>query len=391
MNFRRHLFRGAASGLWHLCLQAALIISIWSGPVQCSCQAPDPESVLRQRVESFWGAMQKADYEAAAGFVHPDSRSYFIYKQRKSGVISWNIQSLRFSDDGAACDVTVLVVHPFPMVSDVKEPIHWPTKDRWVVMADSQWYIKLPTGAGSNPFLEMYKQSVASGNGLKAEIPAGAAGKTAPPPVAPQPKPRQLAPDPANPQWLHRGERGVFRYRYENSGTAPARIVSAIVDGSHITFNGINVDVPPGQTGALEIVVDTFGLPDGPIQKVVNIQFSDLAEPMAVVVRTESRPNFILSPAAVDFGSLTKGIATEKTVRILNQSGKKVKFLSVRNSEPQLTVISDGTEINPGEELLVTIRCQPSVEGGISDSIVLRTDLESEALINVLVRGRIGR
>lgn len=379
-----HSVAGFLLKVW---LPAVFIIGIWRQPVQCSCQTPDLESVVRQRVDGYWAAVQKGDYQAAAGFVHPDSRNDFIYRMKKGPVTSWKTQAFRFNEDRTVCTVSVLVTRPVGWMG-YQDLIDWQTDNQWQVLPDGQWYQKFPP-MKDNLFAELWGGGVDPN--LKPVLPPGTASDTASKPAPPIAKPRRLTPDPANPGKVQRGDKGIFRYQFENGTAVPIKAVSAKVDGKFISFSGLNAEVLPGRTGAVEMIVDAFGMPDGPIQKEVLIQFSDIADPFVVMLRTEIVPNFVLTPAAVDFGNLTLGKSADVAVRILNRSGKRVKLLSVQKFEPQLSVTPDKMEILPGESFLVTVRCTPSVEGAVMDSALLRTDLAAEPMIPIQVRGRITR
>src|SRR5213593_1733273 len=62
------------------------------------------EARLRERMAGYWSAMERSDYETAAGFVHPESREVFNHEVPKSRVIKWKIGELRFSPDLTWCD-----------------------------------------------------------------------------------------------------------------------------------------------------------------------------------------------------------------------------------------------------------------------------------------------
>ena len=147
--------------------------------------------------------------------------------------------------------------------------------------------------------------------------------------------------------------------------------------------------VNPGGSGVLEVTVDTFGLPYGETQKLISVKFSDTDKPETLAVRFTNKPNFVVTPPLVDFGTIKKGSPVEKKVRVVNESGRKVKFLAALPSEPRLTISYDKAEIGPGEALIITIRCDPSETGEFIDSPMLRTDLAAEPLLNISIRGRI--
>jgi len=371
-----------------LIMLAAFIISIWSGPVQCSSQSTDPEAAVRKRISAYWDAMQKRDFEAAAACVSSESRPEFIYQVNKGALAYWKIKSLNFNENSTICDAVIQAGRPFGFMG-VKDILEWEVSNQWVLAADGEWYLKLPIQKNVNPMLEAFRNQQESGSKFVAlELPPGA-GKADGKPNAPLATPRSFVSDPGNPTVLHRGETGIFRFQYTNAGTAPIRIVEAKSDCGCASMASNHPEVPPGQNGTLEVVVDTFGLPLGLVQKKVTVQFSDQPDPILIDLRLDNSPNFEITPAALDFGRMPVGKSVEKTVQIVNRSGRNVKVLSVNKSEPQVTVTMDKQELAPGETLVVTLRCDPVTVGDISDSPMIRTDLQAEPLINIPIRGKI--
>jgi hypothetical protein len=196
-------------------------------------------------------------------------------------------------------------------------------------------------------------------------------------------------PDSGNPPSVFSGRKSVFRFLYPNSGTSPIRIVSVHAD-CHCT--GAKKDYPeiaPGEVGTLEVTLDTFGLPLGPIHKNISVQFSHLPDPVVVSLAVDNLPNFSLSPAAADFGTVRPGSAAQKEIRIVNQSGRPVRILSNFNADPKLSFTLDRNQVASGETLVINIRYNSDAGGEFIDNLLLKTDLEAEPLITIPVRGRI--
>jgi hypothetical protein len=361
----------------------AVIISILTAAVQSPCQTSDVESVLRRRMTAYWEAMQRGDYEVASNYIHPDSRKVFIFRTPKGPILRWRIEKLTFNADKTVCDTMSMVARPIP-IADVKDVPDFPIENQWLLLPDGEWYLKIPWKEGENPLLQLYKGAedanaplVMKGDGPPAKTRLGGE------------EPGRLQPDPANPTILHRGEKAIFRYQYRNSGEIPLKIFSAHGDCHCTAVQQEHPVVPPGGSAFLEITVDTFGLPYGETQKLVSVKFSDTEKPETLAVRFTNKPNFVITPPLVDFGTIKKGSPVEKKVQILNESGQKVKFLAVLPYEPRLSLSYDKAEIGPGETLVITIRCDPSETGEFVDSPMLRTDLAAEPLLNVSIRGRI--
>ena len=200
---------------------------------------------------------------------------------------------------------------------------------------------------------------------------------------------QRIVPDSANPPSVLSGRKAVFRFLYPNAGTNPIQIVSVHAD-CHCT--GAKKDYPeiaPGEVGILEVTLDTFGLPLGRLHKEITVQFSHLPDPLVVNLAVDNLPNFNLTPAAADFGTVRPGSAAQKEIRIVNNSGQPVRILSNFNSDPKLSFTLDRNKLGSGETLVINLSYNSDAGGEFLDNLLLKTDLEAEPLITIPVRGRI--
>ena len=374
-------------------LLAATLILLRSdaiiGPAMAAVQSPQPtevENVLRERMSAYWTAMEKADYETAAQFLHPDSRNQFRNKIAKSRVLKWKIQKLEFNEDRTVCNTLTIVTKPIPVLG---ETIDFPLHNRWELVG-GEWYFRIPWGESDNPLLKVFQEQRSVAQQLPADRAAAdkdkidtAAGE------ALKGVRQRIVPDPANPPSVLAGRKAVFRFLYPNSTSAPIRIVSVHAD-CHCT--GAKKDYPeiaPGEVGTLEVTLDTFGLPLGRLDKEITVQFSNLPDPLVLNLAVDNVPNFSLSPAAADFGTVPPGSAAQKEVRLVNHSGQPVRILSNFNADPKLSFTLDRNRLAEGETLVINMRYDSDVGGEFLDNLLLKTDLEAEPLITIPVRGRI--
>ncbi len=372
-------------------LLSAAFVLLWSdsiiggaaGAVQEPSQT-EAEARLRERVSEYWTAMEKADYEAAVPFLHPDSRNQFRNKIPKSRVLKWKIQKLAFNEDRTVCDTVTLVTKPVPVLG---ETIDFPLHNRWELV-NGEWYFRIPWGESDNPLLKVFQdqRSVAEqlpvGRSTSAQVDE-AAGR------AMKEERQRIVPDSANPPSVFSGRKAVFRFLYPNAGTNPIQIVSVHAD-CHCT--GAKKDYPeiaPGEVGILEVTLDTFGLPLGRLHKEITVQFSHLPDPLVVNLAVDNLPNFNLTPAAADFGTVRPGSAAQKEIRIVNNSGQPVRILSNFNSDPKLSFTLDRNKLGSGETLVINLSYNSDAGGEFLDNLLLKTDLEAEPLITIPVRGRI--
>jgi Protein of unknown function (DUF1573)/HYDIN/CFA65/VesB-like, Ig-like domain len=372
-------------------LLSAAFVLLWSdsiiGSAAGAVQSPshtEAEARLRQRVSDYWTAMEKADYEAAVPFLHPDSRNQFRNKIPKSRVLKWKIEKLAFNEDRTVCDTVTVVTKPVPVLG---ETIDFPLHNRWELV-NGEWYFRIPWGESDNPLLKVFQEQRSVAEQLPVDRSASpkidqAAGRVM------KEERQRIVPDPANPPSVFAGRKAVFRFLYPNAGTSPIQIVSVHAD-CHCT--GAKKDYPeiaPGEVGILEVTLDTFGLPLGRIHKDISVQFAHLPDPLVVSLAVDSLPNFNLTPPAADFGSVPAGSVAQKEIRIVNNSGQPVRILSNFNSDPKLGFSLDRNKFASGETLVINISYNSDAVGEFIDNLLLKTDLEAEPLITIPVRGRI--
>ncbi len=369
-------------------LLLAAIIGTRAAAVQGFAQAQDVEAHVRERITAYWQAMEKTDYATASQYVHPDSRRLFDHNLPKSRILKWQVMALSFDKTYTSCDAVVLVTRPFPFYGtniDLSLRNHW-------VLYEGDWYFKLPWKEGENPMLEVFRgqqatEQALADSGLQRNAPSQGAGSK--PGPAGMEGLQRIVPDPTNPAAVHFGEKVTFRFSYRNSGNVPFRIVSATAD-CHCTSIGKEYpELAPGQTATLEVLLDTFGLPLGQIEKDIMVQFSDLPSPVVVRLAVANLPNFAVAPQSVDFGPVDKGKAVEMAVRLTNQSGRRVQIVSFLKSDPKLELSLTKTSLEPGEELLLSFKYNAGSEGEFFDNLMLRTDLPAEPLVNIPIRGRV--
>jgi hypothetical protein len=304
----------------------------------------------------------------------------FQYRIPKTRMGKWRIDKLSFNDDKTACETVTTVQKTMPGMGATFD---WPLTNRWV-LEEGEWFLTIPWTPDKNPMLDIMRAQVdvfQQTEGLRqAPEPAKA-------PVPPGTQ--RLRPDPQNPVVLHAGEKGVFRFHHQNAGAAPIRVLSVYSDCHCTAIETDTREVPPGESGTISVVLDTFGLPLGLVQKQISVQFSDLPDPLVLNLSVNTLPNFALSPPSVDLGDIDRGVMRESMVTLKNQSGRQVRLQTVLRTDPRLDMSLPAAPLEPGGEAGLTIRFTPGESGDYLGSLTLQTDLEAEPLIAIPVRARV--
>jgi len=362
-------------------LIAALIICAVGGGVQGAAQKADLPEILRQRVTAYFEAWLHEDYETVSGFIHPDMRKYYIFQAPKSPIQSYKVAGGSCNPGKNICDVGSFVGRPLAIPGlKAGDPISLPLNMRWIVAADGQWYLEIPTRE---------QNLLADQSQGKAGPPVARGFPAAPAVPAGKPSRDRIQADPSNPETFHRGDKPVFRFTYRNPESLPIKLAAVSADCDCASVQWDYELLGPGESGTLEVALSTFSLPLGPVRQSIRLTFSDLGAPLAIDLRLTNLPNFTIAPQVLDFGAVKLKSAAEKTVEILNESGKRVRLLSLSKMDHRFSAQLDRTEVNPGEKAKLTIRLNPAEAGDISDIVTVHTDLPAEPLLNIAVRGRI--
>jgi len=282
------------------------------------------------------------------------------------------------------CEAVVRVTKPFPFMADTME---WPLQNQWV-LHEGEWYFKLPWEEGDNPLLKLFREQAAS-NVLapEHETPSATPSKREPPNVE-EHSPR-ITRDEKNPGIVRFGEKTTFRFHYTNRTQAPFKILSVHSDCHCTAIKQEFPEIAPGQSGVLEVALDTFGLPLGRLSKEISIQFSDLPEPATMTLNVVNAPNFKISPPSVDFGPVKAGTPGEKSAKVVNRSGRTVTIIAAYKIDPRLEFSLPKSRFGPDEEIELSFRYNSAGPGEILDNFQMRTDLQAEPIITIPIHGRV--
>jgi hypothetical protein len=355
----------------------------WAASAAVQEQKPETEleTRVRARVSAYWTAMEHEDYAAATLMMHPDSRQAFEHKVPKSRVSAWRVKQVRCTPEKNTCEAVVLVSKPVAIFQ--AQIVEWPLRSEWVLL-DGEWYFKLPWDEKNNPVLDMFRsqqESAAVTEPMRqpktAKAPSGERVTMA----------RIFTADPANPRTVHAGQKNTFRYYYSNKTSAPIKVVSVHADCHCTSVKADFPEVPVGEQGSIEVTLDTFGLPLGAIEKTIFVTFAHLKDPVTLNLNVTNEPNFTVTPASVDFGVIASGAPVELSVQVLNKSGRDVQFVSQLRSDPALEVTFPKS-VAPGKTATIKLKYVPKSPGEFRDSLMLQTDLQSDPLITIPVKGK---
>jgi len=117
-------------------------------------EAPEEiDSLLRSRIDGFYGHFQKGQFRQAEDFLDEESKDLF-YNAKKTRVLSYHIESIRYSDDFRSASALVGCQTNVPMLGSA--PMTVPLSSNWHFV-DGDWKMHLAApkqtdGAVVSPF-----------------------------------------------------------------------------------------------------------------------------------------------------------------------------------------------------------------------------------------------
>jgi hypothetical protein len=127
----------------------------------------------------------------------------------------------------------------------------------------------------------------------------------------------------------------VFTLR--NTGAGPLRILQVFPGCSCAATELDSGDIPAGGSARLQVTFYSGNF-NGPVHKVMTIQSSDPARPMAALdLRADVQPVFVFTPAVLDFGQIERGQAVAREVTMSDAKGRPFAIKSIASSLTNLT------------------------------------------------------
>ena len=146
--------------------------------------------------------------------------------------------------------------------------------------------------------------------------------------------------------------------------------------------------IQPGQTGQIEVRVDTEGI-TSKLSKTVTVTTNDPRQPLvSLTLMATARPEFTLSDSRIAFGSVPLGKEVSKEIVITVVSSRPLKLLNVVSTDGNVRVKLEPIPNSGGKSFrLITIRKPDGKPGGHFGTIVVRTSSIYKPEIKIPVSG----
>ena len=146
--------------------------------------------------------------------------------------------------------------------------------------------------------------------------------------------------------------------------------------------------IQPGQTGQIEVRVDTEGITSR-LSKTVTVTTNDPRQPLVTLtLMGTARAEFTLSDNRIAFGSVPQGKEVSRQIVITVVSSRPLKLLSVVSTDGNVRVKLEPIPNSGGKSFrLTTVRKPDGKPGGHFGTIVVKTSSIYKPELKIPVSG----
>jgi subtilisin family serine protease len=164
------------------------------------------------------------------------------------------------------------------------------------------------------------------------------------------------------------GNSGVNGLEFAFTGELPGWLSIGAASGT----------VPPGDSVAVELQVDTAGLAAAQYATELVLETNDPLNPvqsLLIVLQVSDGPVLVADPAAVEFGGVYLGYLQDRTVTLRNDGNQtlNVSATSVSGAGLSLPAPWSGS-LAPGASTVLTVRADPTAAGPLDGALTVSSD-----------------
>ncbi len=185
------------------------------------------------------------------------------------------------------------------------------------------------------------------------------------------------------------GETIKHVFSFSNKGSSVLEILSVEPSCGCQAASLANKQIQPGQSGQIEVSVDTAGL-TGWIDKSVNIVTNDPRQPsVSLYVRADVQPEVSISSPSVYFENVPKGEEVTRELIITVATERSIKILSAESTDSSVTVKLQSVPDSEGKQVKLTATQRGDGKIGYRlEKIIIKTTsyLTPELSIYLMIR-----
>jgi len=186
---------------------------------------------------------------------------------------------------------------------------------------------------------------------------------------------------------IYKGQKVEHIYTFENRGKDTLKIKKVKSSCGCTAVILTNNTIPPGETGEIKATFSPGSL-SGNIKKSITVASNDPDTPKyRLTISGEVIKDLIIKPEHIDFGSVSVGEKSSKTISIKSQTEPDFKIKKITSSKPFMDATIVG-EKNGGYIIKIVLKHNPVI-GRFSGGIYLETNSQIQQKVNVPFFGEI--
>jgi hypothetical protein len=180
-------------------------------------------------------------------------------------------------------------------------------------------------------------------------------------------------------------------FKFTNAGTQTLEIIRVDSSCGCTTALLSANKIAPGQSGEIEVKIETKDLAATELSKTVSVTSSDSKQPVVVLTLTAVvEPEFLLSEPSVYFGSVPRGQEATKEILVTVPPNRTGRLLSAKSEDDNVTVKIEPIAESSGKQYkIVAVQKASAAEGYHSGAIVIKTSSQLKPELKIPVRGMV--
>lgn len=186
---------------------------------------------------------------------------------------------------------------------------------------------------------------------------------------------------------IYKGQKVEHIYKFENRGKDILEIKKVKTSCGCTAVILTNDTIPPGETGEIKATFSSGSI-SGNINKSITVASNDPVTPkFRLTISGEIINDLIINPEHIDFGSVSVGEESIKTVTIKSQTEPDFKIKKITSSKPFID--AKIVEEKNGEHIIEIALKHNPVIGRFSGGIYLETNSHIQQKVNIPFFGEI--
>jgi predicted double-glycine peptidase len=186
--------------------------------------------------------------------------------------------------------------------------------------------------------------------------------------------------------------RKTHTFRFTNLTGRPVLLTRVKANCACVKIIDFAQEVPPGQTGTLEIGLDPGGLEGYVAKRLVVVTGGDAGQEQAVILEVlgevTRRGELVVDPRQILLPDLVRGTTVQKTVRLKRLGYEGLQLQRIKTSHPNVAVLKAENVVGSSSEAELQVRIEaPPALGPFACHVIFETADAEYPSVELQIRG----